>query len=166
MYINSSHSSLPLQEYKSSVLQQVMDQYENKDGSRATIDQLKEFGITVYLAEHDSVDMYLLKQVVCHVQASKSDRSKSLYETQRCLLYRDENGRLFNLTLNNGCSGLAGTWKCLLLSFSGFQALVALTVLSRAFACSNVVDIVLKPAYIGVILGLILFEEISHVWMK
>lgn len=153
-------------DYKSAVLQQVMDSYENKDGSRHVIDQLKEFGITVYLAEPGSVDMFLLKRVVQHVQQSKSDRSKSLYENQRCLLYRDENGRLFNLTLNNGCSGLAGTWKSLLLSFSGLQALVALTVLTRAFGCANVADAVLEPGYIGLILGLILFEEISHVWLN
>ena len=44
----------------------------------------------------------LLKQVVQHVSVSKSDRFKSRYENQRCLLYRDANGRLYNLTLNNG----------------------------------------------------------------
>mmetsp|Transcript_24833 Transcript_24833/g.45680 ORF Transcript_24833/g.45680 Transcript_24833/m.45680 type:complete len:207 (+) Transcript_24833:1415-2035(+) len=153
-------------DYRKVVLQQMMDQYENKDGSRATIDQLKEFGITVYLAEYDSVDMFLLKQVVQHVTASKSDRSKSHYENQRCLLYRDENGRLFNLTLNNGSSGLAGTWNSLLISYSGLQAMVALTVLTRAYACADVADAALKPGYLSLILGLILYEEISHVWLN
>jgi len=137
------------------LLSPIQDQYENKDGSRATIDQLKEFGITVYIAEHGSIDMYLLQQVVQHAMSCKS--------TKRCLLYRDTNGRLYNLTLNNGCSGLAGTWKSLLLSFSGIQALVALTVLTRTFGCSNVSDAILKPGYISLILGLILYEEISHV---
>jgi len=43
-----------------------------------------------------------------HMQMqSKSDWSKSQYEKQRCLLNRDENGRLYYLTLNNGSSGLA-----------------------------------------------------------
>ncbi|KAL7528459.1 hypothetical protein ACHAXR_002458 [Thalassiosira sp. AJA248-18] len=153
-------------EYKSAVLQAVMDQYENKDGSRATIDQLKEFGITVYLAEHDCVNVSLLKQVVQHVAASKSDRSRSPYENQRCLLYRDANGRLYNLTLNNGSSGLAGTWKSLLISYSGLQALVALTVLTRAYACADVAETILKPGYLSLILGLILYEEISHVWLN
>lgn len=153
-------------DYKSHVLQQVMDQYENKDGSRATIDQLKEFGITVYLAEHGCVDMFLLKQVAQHVSALKSDRSKSQYKNQRCLLYRDENGRLFNLTLNNGCGGLAGTWKGLLVSFSGMQAMVALTILTRAFGCADNTSAILKPGYLSLVLGLILFEEISHVWLN
>ena len=153
-------------EYKSAVLQAVMDQYENKDGSRATIDQLKEFGITVYLAEHDSVNVSLLKQVVQHVAVSKSDRSKSAYENQRCLLYRDANGRLYNLTLNNGSSGLAGTWKSLLISYSGLQALVALTILTRAYACADVSNAILKPGYLSLVLGLILYEELSHAWLN
>lgn len=153
-------------EYKSKVLQQVIDAHQNKDGSRATIDQLKEFGITVYLAEHGSVDMYLLKQVVNHASASKSDRSRTQYENQRCLLYRDENGRLYNLTLNNGCSGLAGTWKSLMISHSGLQAMVAITMLTRAFGCADAVGTVLKPGYLSLILGLVLYEEISHAWLN
>ncbi len=153
-------------EYKAMILQQVMDQCEYKDGSRATIDQLKEFGITVYLAEYGSVDMFLLKQVVQHVSASKLDRSKSQYENQRCLIYRDESGRLYNLTINNGCDGLAATWKSLLLSFSGLQAMTALAILTRAFACAGVAGSVLKPGYLSLILGLILYEEISYVWVN
>ena len=50
------------------------------------IDQLKEFGVTVYLADHDGVDLKLLRQVVRHA-ASRSDRSK---HNQRCFLYRYE----------------------------------------------------------------------------
>ena len=150
-------------EYKAILLQQVMDNNEYKDGSRATIDQLKEFGITVYLAEYGSVDMHLLQQVVQHVSASKLDRTKSQYENQRCLLYRDESGRLYNLTINNGCEGLAATWKSLLLSFSGLQAMTALVVLTRAYACAGVAESILKPGYLSLILGLILYEEISYV---
>jgi len=153
-------------EYKAILLQQVMDNNEYKDGSRATIDQLKEFGITVYLAEYGSVDMHLLQQVVQHVSASKLDRTKSQYENQRCLLYRDESGRLYNLTINNGCEGLAATWKSLLLSFSGLQAMTALVVLTRAYACAGVAESILKPGYLSLILGLILYEEISYVWMN
>lgn len=153
-------------EYKAVLLQQVMDACEYKDGSRATIDQLKEFGITVYLAEYGSVDMYLLRQVVQHVSLSKLDRSKSEYENQRCLLYRDESGRLYNLTINNGCDGLASTWKSLLISFSGLQAMTAFVILTRAYACAGIAGAILKPGYLSLILGLILYEEISYVWLN
>ncbi len=46
--------------------------------------------------------MLLLRQVVRHCSALRLDQSKSPYENQCCLLYRDEVGRLYNLTLNNG----------------------------------------------------------------
>mmetsp|Transcript_8938 Transcript_8938/g.16383 ORF Transcript_8938/g.16383 Transcript_8938/m.16383 type:complete len:144 (-) Transcript_8938:331-762(-) len=90
-------------DYRKVVLQQMMDQYENKDGSRATIDQLKEFGITLEQFTH---------------------------------------------------------------SYSGVQAIVALTVLTRAYAYADVADAVLNPGYLSLILGLILYEEISHVWLN
>lgn len=144
----------------------IMTQFENTDGSRATIDQLKEFGITVYLAEHDSVDLSLLRQVVRHVAASKSDPTKSRYENQRCLLYRDENGRLFNLTLDNGASGLAGTWKGISMAHSGTQAVAALAILTRAYACANVSGAFLHPGILATVLGLTLHEEMSHVWLN
>ncbi|KAL3817296.1 hypothetical protein ACHAXA_003217 [Cyclostephanos tholiformis] len=153
-------------DYKSSVLQQVIEEHGHKDGSRATIDQLKEFGITVYLAQPEHVDVLLLRQVVQHCSASRLDRSRSPYENQRCLLYRDETGRLYNLTINNSCDGLAGKWKGLFVEYSGLQAMVAFTVLARAYACANVAGAILKPGYLVFILGLLLHEEISHTWLN
>ena len=153
-------------QYKSVVLQQVIEKHGHEDGSRATIDQLKEFGITVYLAQPGHVDVLLLRQVVQHCSASRLDRSKSPYENQRCLLFRDEIGKLYNLTLNNGCDGLSGTWKSLLIEYSGLQAMVAFTVLTRAFACANVAGAILKSGYLSLILGLLLHEEISHAWLN
>ena len=89
----------------------------------------------MYLAEEDGINIDVLTKVVEHASASNSDRSRPDYENQRCLLYRDDKGRLYNLTLKNGCSGLAETWKSLLISYSGLEAVTALTVLTRAFAC-------------------------------
>ena len=150
-------------QYKSTVLQQVIDEHGHTDGSRATIDQLKEFGITVYLAQPDHVDESLLRQVVQHCSASRLDRSKAPYENQRCLLYRDETGKLHNLTLNNGCDGLNARWKSLLIEYSALQAMVAFAVLTRAFACADVAGVILRPGYLTLILGLLLHEELSHV---
>ena len=153
-------------DYKSSVLQQVIEEHGHHDGSRATIDQLKEFGITVYLAQLEHVDVVLLRQVVHHCSASRLDRSKSPYENQRCLLYRDETGRLYNLTINNGSDGLAGKWKSIFVEYSGFQAMVAFMVLARAFACADVAGAILKPGYLVLILGLLLHEEIAYIWLN
>lgn len=56
-------------------------------------------------------------------------------EQQRCLLYRDGEGRYFNLTLADHAAAAAGTWEGLLNSFSALQAVSIFTVLSRSFAC-------------------------------
>ena len=153
-------------DYKSTILQQVIEEHKHVDGSQATIDQLKEFGITVYLVDSDNVDVALLRQVVEHVSASRSDRSKSTYANQRCLLYRDKSGRLYNLTLNNGCDGLATTWRSLHVMYSGLQAMIAFTVLSRAYGCADVANSLLKSTYILFILGFLLYQEMGHVWLN
>jgi hypothetical protein len=54
---------------------------------------------------------------------------------QRCLLYQDEQGRLFNLMLSKHCIGPAATWLEYLESFSGRLAMIALVVLSRSVPC-------------------------------
>ena len=89
--------------------------------------------ITVYLTEHNNINYPILKKVVEHASKSKT----SGCQNQRCFLYRDQNGRLYNLTLKNGCGGLAGSWMSGNTSFSGLQALVAMTVLSRVLPCYN-----------------------------
>ena len=159
---NSSSGKIECrQDYKTQILQRIIDQQDNRDG-RQTIDQLKEFGITVYLAEHDTVNLTLLKQVISHVTVNKNDRSRGdPHENQRCILYRDKTGQLYNLTVDNGAEGLASTWKTYMLSFSGMQAMVAMSVLTRAFACMNPESKV-KPGYLlALVLGLVLAEELS-----
>ncbi|EED87711.1 predicted protein [Thalassiosira pseudonana CCMP1335] len=85
--------------YKRQLLQDVIDSY-NGDG-RAIIDKLKDFGITVYLVEQGSVNRDVLLNVIEHASTVHNDRSKQDYENQRCFLYRDDKGRLYNLTLQN-----------------------------------------------------------------
>jgi hypothetical protein len=56
-------------------------------------------------------------------------------QQQRVLFYQDEQGRLFNLILSPHVTGPAGTWREYLESFSGPEALVALTLLCRSLPC-------------------------------
>ena len=91
--------------------------------------------ITVYLTEHHSINIYVIAKVVAHVTASISDRSRADYDNQRCFLYRDEKGRLYNLMMGDHSAGLASTWRALLVSFSGLEAMFAITTLARIFAC-------------------------------
>jgi hypothetical protein len=87
--------------------------------------------ITVYLTEHGNINYPILNKVVEHASKSRANGSQN----ERCFLYKDEKGRLYNLTLDNGSSGLAGAWQSINTSFSGLQSLIALTVLSRVIPC-------------------------------
>lgn len=53
----------------------------------------------------------------------------------RCLLYEDGRGRLFNLLVGGDFQGLQGSYDAMLDRASGLEAICALVVLIRAFAC-------------------------------
>jgi hypothetical protein len=58
-------------------------------------------------------------------------------QNQRCLLYRDPDGRLFNLTLASHTTALAARWEGLLQSFSVLQAISLLVILLRSYPCAT-----------------------------
>jgi hypothetical protein len=58
-------------------------------------------------------------------------------QNQRCLLYRDPDGRLFNLTLASHTTAIAAQWEGLLKSFSVLQAVSLLVILMRSYSCAT-----------------------------
>jgi hypothetical protein len=92
-----------------------------------------------------------VKRVVGYVAAESKESNANNAETkntngpsgiggsggnfQRCLLYLDEQGRLFNLILSSHTIGPAGTWTEYLTSFSNMEAIIALVVLCRSMPC-------------------------------
>jgi hypothetical protein len=56
-------------------------------------------------------------------------------QNQRCLLYRDPDGRLFNLTMASHTTAIAAQWEGLQKSFSVVQAVSLLVILMRSFSC-------------------------------
>ena len=90
------------------------------------------------------------------------------YSFQRCLLYLDGQGRLYNLTLSNHSIGPASRYMEYLTTFSNMEAIIALTILCRSAPCifnENTIQN-LKPAYLSLVLGLVLTEEISLSWLN
>jgi hypothetical protein len=78
----------------------------------------------------------LIRRVVGSVAAENfSEPRAGPLGFQRCLLYQDKQGRLFNLLLSRHTLGPAATWQEYLASFSGGQAMAALTVLCRSLPC-------------------------------
>ena len=87
---------------------------------------------------------------------------------QRCLLYLDGQGRLYNLSLSTHSIGPVSRYMEYLTTFSNMEAIIALTILCRSAPCifnENTIQN-LKPAYLSLVLGLVLTEEISLSWLN
>lgn len=141
-------------------------------GYGAVLKTLRDAGILVYIVDarvcitlHEMVDA--VHQVIEHV-CRGDEEARNHPRQQQCLLYRDVDGRLFNLTLTTEFTALEASWKSLLSSFSILQAMVLLTFLTRTFSCA--VDIEsgilqdFRPAYLALVLGLVFSEEIGLSW--
>jgi hypothetical protein len=112
-------------------------------GHAAVLNTLKNSGIMIFIIDSkvstttaDVMDS--IRNVILHV--AKEERARSQFNpktSQRCLLYRDHEGRFFNLTLADHTTAETGAWEGLLKSFSGLQAMAILTVLCRSFACTT-----------------------------
>jgi len=96
------------------------------------IAKLCEMGIKVYLVMFDSED---LKEDLTKIveDASNDDRTTSDYN--RVCLYKDEQGRVFNLVLSGATRGLGSNFAMNLAGFSGLQATCAMAVLARSLGC-------------------------------
>jgi hypothetical protein len=92
----------------------------------------------------------------------------NIHSFQRCLLYLDKQGRLYNLTLSSHSIGPVSRYMEYLTTFSTMEAIIALTILCRSAPCifnENTIQN-LKPAYLSLVLGLVLTEEISLSWLN
>lgn len=151
---NSSHDIMKdsywvCQPYKQEIIQQQLT--SNAPGANrrtAIIGSLRDLGVKVFIIEAKSIDstadiLHHVKRVVGFVARenvaltnNSNDESGSSLGFQRCLLYQDRYGRLLNLTLAQHAAGPTSSYQEYLDSFSGLEAMIALTVLSRSFPCA------------------------------
>lgn len=156
--------------YRGAALRRAIEAANHSDDGRPSyegvVNELRDQGVRVFIVGHDSPD--LMKDVLSVVDVvSRNDRQQTYREKQRCLLYRDKADKVFNVEIMGETSGLAGAWQNLLLSFSCFEALVAMTVLTRTFPCIDINGLSgVRPGYLSLILGLVLTEEISQVMLN
>ena len=136
----------------------------------ATLETLTNMGVQIHIIPANSE--HILKEMTNVVQqvAQKNRLWADAFNPrmhQRCLLYEDSEGRLFNLVLPSHAVGPSTEYINFLESFCGAQAMVAFVVLCRSFPCAFQNDIGnLQPAYLSLVLGLVLSEEISHSWIN
>jgi hypothetical protein len=107
----------------------------------AVIQALRDLGVKVFVIDGSVVKKTI--DIVSHIKRISSyvARENTVEPFtgplgfQRCLLYKDKQGRLFNLTLPQHAIGPVGRWQEYLETFSVTEAVVALTVLCRSFPC-------------------------------
>lgn len=125
--------------YRHEELQQVLDaanKAETVDARRkanqTVMEELADLGVSVFLISHECDNVW---KEVKHCISEASSMAIYNCSTDRCLLYEDEKGRLFNLKVAGDFSGLTNSYDSMLDKASGLEAICAFVVLVRAFAC-------------------------------
>ena len=142
--------------YKREIIdQQVTQNGPGANRRTAIIGALRDLGVKVFIIEAKSIQttadiLHHVRRVVGFVARENrharhqeplldddcmSEVAGNSLGFQRCLLYQDKTGRLFNLILSSHAIGPAAKFEDYLDSFSSIQALVALTVMCRSFSC-------------------------------
>jgi hypothetical protein len=129
--------------YKIEILQQQIKENSPGSGRRtAIIETLRQMGVKVFIIDGRSVEggtegvLEHVKRVVGFVARENCVLpAVGSLGYERVLLYQDKGGRLFNLSLSKHAVGPASTWLEYLDTFSGKEAMIAVTVLCRSFPC-------------------------------
>ena len=146
--------------YKREILAQQLN--ENSPGANrrmAIIGALRDLGVKVFIIEAKSIQttadiLHHVKRVVGFVARENRFLRYGQIDTdtvvddeeftqatsaslgfQRCLLYQDKTGRLFNLMLSSHSTGPAEKFSDYMEAFSNVQALGALMIMARSFTC-------------------------------
>ena len=142
--VNYKDASFICAPYKDEVFRQQIEEHAPGSARRsAIIASLQDLGVKVFIIDSVSTPtstdiLHHVKRVVGYI----AKENRVLPKTgplgyQRCLLYQDHQGRLFNLMLSKHAIGPAGKFQEYLDSFSALEAVIALTVLSRSFPCAS-----------------------------
>jgi len=129
--------------YKSETLLVDIQQANHKGiaGHAAILNTLKNAGVMIFIIDSKvsttSADILdSVRNVLHHI--SKEERARPSFDyldSQRCLLYRDGQGRFFNLVLDDYSASHTSAWQAHLSSFSCLQAASLVMILSRLFSC-------------------------------
>jgi hypothetical protein len=169
--------------YKTEVFRQQLDEHAPGSLRRtAIISALQDLGVKVFII--DSVSTPSTSDVMHHVRrvvGYMARENQTLANTtgplgyQRCLLYQDTQGRLFNLLLSRHAMATEPTkYEQQIDSFSALHAIVAMTVLCRLLPIllqseSNYyydTKSAINPACLAMLAGLVFVDETSLSWLN
>lgn len=130
---------------------------------------LEAMGIKTFIVvsgHEDSTSEILqrVRDVIDFVSILKTSHNTSL---KCCLLFQDTDGLLYNLLVPHQASGPFSQWQSNMNEFSGIQAMSALAILARILPCIGAGQLdQTNPAFFGLIMGLILTEEMTLSWLN
>jgi hypothetical protein len=103
-----------------------------RKANQTVMETLAKLGVSVFLITYECDNVW---KEVKHCIFEASSMAICNCSMDRCLLYEDEKGRLFNLKMAGDFSGLINSYDSMLDKASGLEAICAFVVLVRAFAC-------------------------------
>uniref|UniRef100_A0A7S1BC40 Uncharacterized protein n=1 Tax=Corethron hystrix TaxID=216773 RepID=A0A7S1BC40_9STRA len=115
------------------------------------IDELRNVGVTV-LSVGSGADVFAFLDAVTLELPS-----------QRCLLYTDNLGRVFNVVVSGGTRGLNSAWETALTIFCGWEACLLIPMLTRCLACSDTITV--EPGFLLLLFGFVFNNETSMTWL-
>jgi len=125
--------------YRHQELQAVIDRANETESvelrrlaNQKVMEQLANLGVSVYLISYECEDVW---KEIRHCIFEASNMHLWNCSRDRCLLFEDEKGRLFNLLAAGDFNGLAGSYDAMIDQASGLEAMCAFVILIRAFAC-------------------------------
>jgi hypothetical protein len=141
-----------------------------KQGHAEVLESLRNARILVYIIDAkvcvtlaDVVNG--IRRTIGHVIRDKEHRGHP--KNQKCLLYRDYDGRLFNLVLTSEYTNLEGTWKGNMESFSVVLATALVTFLVRSLSCAFELETNdFRQAYLVLILGVVFIGKLNEYMNK
>mmetsp|Transcript_20830 Transcript_20830/g.25625 ORF Transcript_20830/g.25625 Transcript_20830/m.25625 type:complete len:540 (-) Transcript_20830:54-1673(-) len=126
------------------------------------VQQLRNVGVTVL-----SLESLSTAAMINYMDAVTTMRLGS-ENIEKCMLYTDRMGRVFNVIISGGAEGLAKTWSITQSAFSGWIAITALPFLARnivSFSFNGYAtgkEMTFDPAFLLFIFGFVLSNETSH----
>jgi len=136
----------------------------NLETGQTIVDDLRNVGVTVL-----SLESLSTAAMIDYMDAVTTMRLGNETD-EKCMLYTDRMGRVFNVIISGGAEGLSLTWITIESSFSGWLAIAIIPFTIREIAsctASNYAtsSLAIPPLALLIFFGLVLSSETSHAWL-
>jgi len=136
----------------------------NFDTGQTIVDDLRNVGVTVLSLES------LSTAAMIHYMDAVTTMRLGDENDEKCMLYTDRMGRVFNVVISGGAEGLSHTWANIEASFSAWLAIVIIPhtireIISYSFGSYATNTLAFPPIVFLFYFGLVLPNETSHAWL-